>query len=148
MDWRRIYGLATLTTAVMLGTLVGPAPADDDSGEVALDLMVTDCLSQTMGDAWVEVQIYRPGSGIVDSDSGACTNGAISFRFADLECDDEARVTLTPSTSDSPDEGHVYICISGCGDAPSIWTITDQPQVCPDGWWNPSRIQAVYCTTN
>lgn len=150
MGRNHIYALATLllTHLALLGTLPGPALADEDSQGVDLCLMITDCLGQQMDDTLVEVRIYRPGSGVIDSDSGYSDNGAIAFRFADLACEDEARVTLTPSMSESPDEDHVYIFIGDCGDAPVVWEIGSTPEVCPDGWWNPSRIQSVYHTGN
>ncbi|MBM3317781.1 MAG: hypothetical protein FJY75_07995 [Candidatus Eisenbacteria bacterium] len=148
MERRRTHGLTALLCTALIGALPSTALADEDSEGVDLCLMVTDCLSQPMDQALVEVQIFRPGSGIIDSDNGYTDDGAICFRFADLECDDEARVSLTPATSDAPDADHIYIYIGDCADAPRNWEIGADPQLCPDAWWSPTRIQAVYYLNN
>jgi hypothetical protein len=135
--------------AAALGLIAGVALANEDSEGIDLPLMVTDCVSQPLDDMLVEVQIYRPGSGVIDSDSGYTDNGSITFRFAGLECDDEARVTLTPSTSEAPDSDHEYTYVGDCGlDDPHQWSIAQGGQLCPDGWWTPTRIQSVYYTGN
>ncbi|MFB3910093.1 MAG: hypothetical protein ACE15D_17020 [Candidatus Eisenbacteria bacterium] len=61
-----------------------------------------------ISDANVSVQIYRPGTGYVDSGYAiADDSGYVQIAFDDLEGGDEARTTVTPK-GQSADSGHVY----------------------------------------
>jgi hypothetical protein len=141
-------GICILLCAAALTGLPASAGNDDLASGIDLKLMVTDCTDDPLDNAFVEVVIYRPGTGIIASDDGSTDDGEISFRFNALQCDDEARVTLTLLTSDAPDAGHTYVYVGSCLDEPSLWVLTTPPRFCPDGWWDTTRIQSIYETSN
>lgn len=141
-------GICILLCAAALTGLPASAGTDDIDSAVDLDLIVTDCTDEPLDRAVVEVVIYRPGTGIIASDDGLTDDGEISFRFNALQCGDEARVTLTPSTSDTPDADHTYIYVGSCLDEPQFWVIDTHTQLCPDGWWDTTRVQSIYETSN
>jgi hypothetical protein len=64
-----------------------------------------------LSDAKVDVTIYRPGKGEVDSNSGRTDDvGYVEFTFNDLESADQAKVTVTLRRM-SPDDGHIYLSL-------------------------------------
>jgi hypothetical protein len=141
-------GICILLCAAALTGLPASAGNVDIDSAIYLNLMVTDCTDDPLDHALVEVAIYRPGTGIIASDDGLTDDGEISFRFNALQCDDEARVTLTLSTSETPDADHTYVYVGDCLDDVKSWAIASPPQFCPDMWWDTTRIQSVYETSN
>ncbi len=148
MKTQDMLGICILLCVAALTGLPASAGVNDLGSAVHLNLMVTDCRDNPLDKAHVGVVIYRSGVGIIASDDGTTDAGRISFRFSALQCNDEARVTLTPSTSDKPDADHTYIYVGDCLDEPRIWVISEPPQFCPDGWWDTTRIQSIYETSN
>jgi hypothetical protein len=148
MSRQDALGICILLCAAALTGLPASAGSDDLASGIALKLMVTDCTDDPLDKAFVEVVIYRPGTGIIASDDGTADDGEISFRFNALQCDDEARVTLTLLTSDAPDAGHTYVYVGDCLDDTRLWVIETPARFCPDGWWDATRIQSVYATSN
>ena len=86
-----------------------------------LKLMVTTCAGSALDGALVEVEIYRPGSGQIDSDSGYTDEGYLEFEFTDLEEDDEARVEATPSGM--PASTHTYTWVWDEGQQKGAWEL-------------------------
>lgn len=103
-----------------------------------LKLKVRTCYSTNwLSNAAVNVSIYRPGVGEVDSAAGS-TNGSgyVEFTFYDLVGADQARVTVTPNGL-SPDSGHTYYWIPGRGREPGIFDLGIMGMsVCQDGWYD------------
>jgi hypothetical protein len=135
-------GICALLCAAALGTFLGAPRADE--GSANLNLMVTDCDDNPIDQAFVKVDIYRPGTGIIASDGGFTDEGLLAFRFHGLACEDEARVTLSLGTSQSCDTDHFYVFIEDCADNDDAWTIDNQAGTCPDTWWDSERIQSIY----
>jgi len=108
--------------------------AETDGGKVELNLMVTTCDSDPLDGAEVVVNLYRPGVGIYGYESGYTDDGVIEFALSGIECDDEARVTVTPIGGD-PDSDHAYTYVGNCGDNPTTWDIGASVEKCDDWWW-------------
>jgi len=124
------------TAAIVLLAAGGVAPAAAESG--TLKLMVTDCFtSEQIDNARVEVVIWREGVGKVDTASGYTEDGYIEFTFDDLEDEDKARVSATPS-GQGTDSRHTYFWNSG--DPPQrggAWDLTiGLDGICEDVWWD------------
>lgn len=105
-----------------------------DTGD--LKLKVRHCAgTYWLAGAEVDVIIYRPGVGEVDSDSGTTDKvGYVSITFTDLEHGDEARVTVTPKGM-SPDDDHTYYWTS-LGKA-GLWDIEMAgDSLCEDDWYD------------
>ncbi len=135
----RIGRTVFLTLLIVLGAFVpgqhspiAPAWAGE-TGE--LKLMVTCCAGSSLDNAQVEVVIYRGGLGQVDSGSGYTDNGYIEFEFNDLEADDQARVTVTPSGE--AESSHVYYWIGG--DGAGEWDLGLNFGGCPDVWFDKAQ---------
>lgn len=132
----RIPNWAVLTLVLLAALLLPPQPRADeeDSGKVMLRLLVTTCNSTPLDSAAVVVNLYRPGTGIFGYESGYTDEGAIVFALAGLECEDEARVTVTPDGGAS-DPDHCYIYVGDCeGDNPTLWDIDTSANLCKDDW--------------
>ncbi|MCK4304515.1 MAG: hypothetical protein KAY24_09780 [Candidatus Eisenbacteria sp.] len=98
-----------------------------------LKLMVKECGGTWLDNVEVEVTIYRPGTGEIDSDSGYTDVGYIEFEFNDLEDGDEARVTVEPNGSGSE---HTYYWDDGSRH-PSAWDIgLTLGGQCDDDWYD------------
>jgi hypothetical protein len=99
--------------AVLLGLFASAVPClAGESGVLKLKVRLCDGRGW-LSDAEVDVTIYRPGEGEVDSASGYTDgDGYIDFTFTDLENADQARVTVTPEGK-PPDDGHIYYWVSG-----------------------------------
>jgi len=147
---QRITGWMSLGCAVAIALLLGAPPIGADSEETGelLSLMVTDCEDSPLDDVEVSVEIYRSGSGVIDSDSGFTDDGEIEFRFDGLQTGDEARVTLDRGTGYQSDSDHVYGFVGTGTDQDTPWTIETNPRTCPDDWWDTETIQSVYDTGN
>ncbi len=126
------YAILILALIALLTSTL-PCSAGD-TGD--LNLKVRHCAgTYWLGGAKVDVVIYRPGAGVVDSDSNTTDKvGYVSFTFTDLENGDEARVTVTPVEM-SPDDDHTYYWTSG-GRA-GYWDLGIQSDsLCDDGWYD------------
>jgi hypothetical protein len=138
--------VATTLRLLVLGTVLlgfsGMATSSlaDDTG--VLKLRVARCDGgKLINNAKVDVIIYRPGLGQVDSAAGY-TNGSgyVEFTFTSLEIGDEARTTVTPS-GESADTGHTYFWIMGAGDSGGgVWDLgTTGDSMCSDTWYEQSN---------
>lgn len=104
------------------------------SGE--LKLKVRYCIGTTwVSNGAVDVVIYRPGVGNVDSGSGTTDSGGyVAISFTSLEKDDEARVTITPQNQ-SPDSNHTY-CWAEEGRS-GYWALSIQSDsICSDSYYD------------
>jgi hypothetical protein len=114
-----------------------------------LKLMVTDCDDQPLDNARIEVEIYHVNSGFTDVVRGYTSDGYVEFYLRDLDCGDELRVTIKPSTGNGIDSDHEYEYVGACIDGPEVWDLGGQPSYCPDVWWERGEvIQAVFSTDN
>jgi hypothetical protein len=113
-----------------------------------LKLHVVDCVGMyELTDARVDVLIHRPDGGTVGSGTGY-TNGSgyVEFTFGDLENNDEAHVTVTPS-GQSPDSNHMYYWIVPQGRSSGYWDLSFLgDSLCQDGWYDQKNdiIECVY----
>jgi hypothetical protein len=139
----RMYNVLLGFSLVLIGVLnialtAGSAQADTGT----LKLMVASCQTgEWLSDAQIDVLIYRPGVGQVDSGSGYTNStGEFDMTFTSLVVGDQARVTVTPKNG-SPDSGHVYYWASGSGDQLGgvfdINSIGDS--ICMDGWYDQGK---------
>jgi hypothetical protein len=124
--------------ALMLGfTVTATSSLAADTGN--LKLMVARCDGgRWIANAQVDVIIYRPGTGQVDSATGSTnSSGYVEFTFTNLEIGDEARTTVTPEGEDS-DSGHTYVWTMWPGDsAGGVWDLdVSVDSLCSDGWYN------------
>jgi hypothetical protein len=121
---------------VLLGLLASSVPCTaGQSGDLKLKVRL--CVGRDwLSGAEVDVVIYRPGVGEVDSDNGYTDGeGYIDFTFTDLENGDQAKVTVTPEGM-PPDEGHIYYWNSGEGRA-GWWDLGIQGEsICKDSWYD------------
>lgn len=145
--------LLSVVLALVLGTgllsVLFPASPCLADTEGVLRLKVKDCQSSKwLVDARVDVLIYRPTVGYMDSDTGY-TNGAgyVEFSFSDPEEADEARVTVTPK-GQSPESGHVYYWTAPPGDGAGYWDVGIQgDSPCSDGWYD-EGLRIIECVYN
>lgn len=125
-----LLGLAAMATSGLAA----------DTG--ALKLNVARCVGGgAIAEAQVDVIIYRPGVGQVDSATGYTnTAGYVEFTFTSLEIGDEARTTVTPD-GESPDAGHTYVWTTRPGDAGGgdFDLGTQGDSMCSDGWYDLSN---------
>ena len=84
-----IAALVLLSAGLMGGAPLVTDSAAADSG--TSKLMVTDCSGTPYDGVRVEVEIYRPGSGVIATDSGYTDDGYVEFNFSGLEDGDQAR---------------------------------------------------------
>jgi hypothetical protein len=125
-----------LLTLLLLNAAVVPTCRAGETG--TLKLKVRPCYSTNwLSGAAVDVVIYRPGIGNVDSASESTDSaGYVEFTFYDLSGGDQARVTITPVDLD-PDSSHTYYWIPGRGRAPGYWDVgVSGMSVCQDGWYD------------
>jgi len=133
----------TKTRSVVLGAVLGamllcllvPAVPSLAGDTGVLKLKIRPCASSNwLETAKVDVVIYRPGVGNVDSTTGYTNaSGYAEFTFTDLENADQARVTVTPKEM-SPDSGHTYYWVSSRA---GLWDLSAQgDSLCQDGWYD------------
>jgi hypothetical protein len=133
--WLHLCLLLTVVLAVIAAVvLVGPAQAGSSG---LLKLKVRQCYgSSWMSGASVDVTIYRPGVGNVDSGSGTTDSvGYVEIPFDDLENGDEAHVIVTPS-DDSQGSSHTYYWVGPKDRNPGIFDVGIMDSPCPDGWYD------------
>ncbi len=111
-----------------------------------LKLKVRACVGTNwISGAEVDVSIYRPGVGQVDSATGHTDgSGYIQFSFDSLDRGDEARVTVTPS-GHKPDSKHLYVWDEGIADEFEV-SESSSP-LCSDGWFDQSN-HVILCVYN
>jgi hypothetical protein len=103
-----------------------------------LKLKVARCPDgQWISGATVDVVVVRPGYGQVASASGTTdSTGYVEFTFGNLEPDDEAHVTITPS-GESPDGNHLYAWTLLPGGVAGFWDLGVQSDSgCSDTWYS------------
>jgi hypothetical protein len=104
-----------------------------------LKLMVARCEGEKWIDnARVDVIIYRPGVGQIDSATGYTnSSGYVEFTLGGLAIGDEARTTVTPE-GESADSRHTYVWTMGPGDESSgVWDLgITGDSLCSDGWYD------------
>lgn len=103
-----------------------------------LKLKVKSCWSVGwLSDARIDVVIWRTGVGQVDSATDYTDNdGYLEIAFDDLEDEDKALVTVTPS-GQSPDDDHTYYWILSQGYREGYWDLgTQGDSGCEDGWYS------------
>ena len=121
--------------ALGIGLTASPGAAGDTG---VLKLKVRACLgSNWISDADVEVSIQRSGSGEVDSAKATTdTYGYVEFTFYDLEDDDEAHVTVTPSGM-NPDASHLYYWVVPGGRTGGAFELSaEHDSLCDDAWYD------------
>lgn len=132
-----IVAMCAVLGAAILGSMLDPSPCR--AGETGvLKLKVRQCLSSNwISGADVDVSIQRPGSGEVDSAKGTTNStGYVEFTFYNLEGDDEAHVTVTPSGL-SPDGSHTYYWIGSRARNNGYFNLTaDSDSICDDEWYD------------
>ncbi|MBD3161433.1 MAG: hypothetical protein GF346_04405 [Candidatus Eisenbacteria bacterium] len=132
---RVILGAAALAT-VLIGALLAAVPtASADTG--TLKLKIRPCsYSSWLDSAKVEVDIYRPEQGVIDSDTDYTdSEGYVAITFTGLQNGDQARVTVTPQEQ-SPDDDHTYYWVSGALLA-GEWDIEASAEsLCEDDWYD------------
>jgi hypothetical protein len=130
----RTFTMVLLAAGLLGGSPLLPGAAAADTG--TLKLMVTNCSSVPCDGGFVEVEIYRAGSGVVATDDGYTDEGYIEFTFTMLEGGDHARVSV--SGCGLSERVHTYVWVSDNGDRPAFWdvltTIPNSP--CRDSWWD------------
>ena len=96
-QWLPIAGILVVALALLAASTVAPPALAGVRG--LLKLKVQDCYgSSWLSGASVDVTIYRPGVGTVDSGSGTTNStGYVEIEFDDLEDGDEAHVIVTPA---------------------------------------------------
>ncbi len=125
-----------LLTLLLLNTATFSTCSAGETG--LLKLKVRPCSSTNwLSGAAVDVVIYRPGVGNVDSASGSTDSaGYVEFTFDDLTSGDQARVTITPVNM-NPDTHHTYYWIPGRGRIPGYWDLgVSSMSICQDGWYD------------
>lgn len=140
---RNVPRVATMLRLLVLGAsllgFTGMATSSLASDKSVLKLMVARCEGEKWIDnAQVDVIIYRPGVGQIDSATGYTnSSGYVEFTFASLAIGDEARTTVTPE-GESPDSRHTYVWTMGSGDsAGGVWDLgTTGDSLCSDGWYD------------
>jgi hypothetical protein len=124
--------------ASLLG-FTGMATSSLAADKGVLKLMVARCEGEKWIDnAQVDVILYRPGVGQVDSALGYTnSSGYVEFTFASLEIGDEARTTVTPE-GESADSRHTYVWAAGLGDQnDGSWDLgITGDSLCSDGWYD------------
>ncbi len=132
----RSWLLVALVVFVALFSWEGAEAGDTGT----LKLKVQRCLGSWISGADIDVTIYRPGTGNVDSGSGTTgVSGYVEIVFDDLELGDQALVTVTPVNED-PDSDHTYYWLDPDSRADLEWSLdalTDD--ACEDGWYDQSR---------
>ncbi len=132
-----VVAMCAVLGAAILCSMLDPSPCR--AGETGvLKLKVRQCLgSNWISGADVEVSIQRSGSGEVDSAKGTTNStGYVEFTFYDLEGDDEAHVTVTPSGL-SPDGSHLYIWNASQARSEGHFSLTsDSDSICDDEWYD------------
>lgn len=134
----RLYSIRSgfFFLVVLVLALAASAAVAGETG--VLKLKVRNCASTTwMSGAKLDVEIYRPGVGVVDSFGDATdAYGYVEFEMEGLESEDEARVTITPSGMD-PDDSHVYVWVASRLRSPGYWDLGYQADsLCEDGWYD------------
>ena len=140
---RNVPRVATMLRLLVLGAsllgFTGTATSSLAAEKSVLKLMVARCEGGgSIGSAKVDVIIYRPGVGQVDSATGYTnSSGYVEFTFASLEIGDQARTTVTPK-GESADSGHTYVRTMGPGDESSgVWDLgITGDSLCSDGWYD------------
>jgi hypothetical protein len=130
------FSVPLLLCLLMIGSAFVSTPARADQG--VLKLMVLDCeTSEPIDGAVVDVIIWRPGVGEIDSASGETADGYVEFTFDGLQDDDKAHVTVTPEGHD-PDPSHCYYWVKPPKDAGAwdLGVLLDSFGQCGDGWWD------------
>jgi len=131
---KRIVALTPLAALACLAGALAGAP-EMDAPQVPLNLMVTDCEGVALDGAAIGVTLYRPGEGILAYSAGETESGYVEFNLSGLQCNDEARVTVTPEGG-TPDSDHVYVYIGNCGSkGAGNWDLGAHLYACDDWWW-------------
>ena len=128
--------LFLLTTLTVLGlALIPRSSRADQTG--TLKLRVHRCLSvQWIGGARVDVIVTRLNVGQIDSATGyADKDGNVDFTFTNLEGQDEATVTVTPS-GEASDNNHHYYWNAGADRNAGWWDLGSQDSICSDNWYD------------
>jgi len=135
---RSIRSWFFVTLILFAALFLGEVAEAGDTG--TLTLKVQRCLGSWIAGAAIDVTIYRPGTGNVDSGSGTSgLSGYVEIVFDDLEVGDQALVTVTPVNED-PDSGHIYYWINPDDREVNIWDLTaEYDDTCDDGWYDQSR---------
>ncbi len=146
---RRITLAAALAAgaALLLDAVSAPACLAGETG--TLKLKVRSCMGMIwLSNAEVDVVIYRPGSGQIDSATGyTSSSGYVEFTFDNLQQADQARVTVTPSGGGPADSGHTYYWIASSLLSPGQWDVgPDSDSICQDDWYDEGQniIECVY----
>ena len=116
--------------------LIPRASQADQSG--TLKLKVQRCLTvQWISGARVDVIVTRLNVGEIDTATGYTnSDGYVEFTFTNLEGNDEATVTVTPS-GERADDSHHYYWNVGTGRNAGWWDLGIQGDtVCSDGWYD------------
>lgn len=135
---RSIRSWVFVTLILCAALFLGEVAEAGDTG--TLKLKVQRCLGSWIAGADIDVTIYRPGTGNVDSGSGTTgLSGYVEIVFDDLELGDQALVTVTPVNED-PDSDHTYYWLDPDDRQDAAWSLdalTDD--TCDDGWYDQSR---------
>jgi hypothetical protein len=136
--------LASALAIAFLGILFANQPGQASLTGV-LKLKVARCSNGAwISGAAVDVVVIRPGYGQVTSASGTTgSTGYVEFTFGNLEPDDEAHVTITPS-GESSDDGHAYTWTLLAGGATGFWDLGSQAFLCADSWYD-EKTHTILC---
>jgi len=143
----RMGALILMALACLTGTAA--IAAEIDAFQITLDLMVTDCGDVPIDGATVNLNLYRPGEGVLAFQSRRTVDGAVTFHLTGLQCGDEARVTVIP-IGGVPDSDHEYTYIGTCDDGKDTgaWDLNAHLDACDDWWWEDDSsagiIQTIY----
>jgi hypothetical protein len=129
-----VVATVLISTGLLIGAFSSACLADTG----VLKLKVRQCVGTNwISGAEVDVSIYRPGVGQVDSATGyTSATGYVQFSFSSLQSGDEAHVTVTPSGHKS-DSGHLYVWDQDIASEFDVSMSTDS--LCSDGWYDQSN---------